>query len=118
MNTIDAINVIQTSLNEKDNLITRMSDKNSQLIKVIATIRTNLERAIKGHTPLNQAVYDAVDRIGFGRTLQCLIEIVDDSINKHNTSPVWKLTLAEHLENAYDAYMNKGQDSLCGINND
>jgi len=61
MNTIDAINVIQTSLNEKDNLITRMSDKNSQLIKVIATIRTNLERAIKGHTPLNQAVYDAVD---------------------------------------------------------
>jgi hypothetical protein len=61
MNTIDAINVIQNSLNEKDNLISRMSDKNSQLIKVIATIRTNLERAIKGHAPLNQAVYDAVD---------------------------------------------------------
>jgi hypothetical protein len=61
MNTIDAINTIQNSLNEKDNLISRMSDKNSQLIKVIATIRTNLERAIKGHTPLNQAVYDAVD---------------------------------------------------------
>ena len=61
MNTIDAINVIQNSLNEEDNLISRMSDKNSQLIKVIATIRTNLERAIKGHAPLNQAVYDAVD---------------------------------------------------------
>jgi hypothetical protein len=61
MNTFDAINTIQNSLDEKDNLIRRMGDKNSQLIKVIATIRTNLERAIKGHTPLNQAVYDAVD---------------------------------------------------------
>jgi hypothetical protein len=61
MNTIDAINTIQNSLIEKDNLIGRMSDKNSQLVKVIATIRTNLERAIKGHTSLNQAVYDAVD---------------------------------------------------------
>jgi hypothetical protein len=61
MNTIDAINTIQNSLTEKDNLISRMSDKNSQLIKVVATIRTNLERAIKGHIPLNQAVYDAVD---------------------------------------------------------
>ena len=61
MNTVDAINTIQSSLHEKDNLIRTMGDKNSQLIKVIATIRTNLERAIKGHIPLNQAVYDAVD---------------------------------------------------------
>ncbi len=61
MNTVDAINTIQSSLIEKDNIIKRMEEKNSQLIKVVATIRTNLERAIKGHTPLNQAVYDAVD---------------------------------------------------------
>ena len=61
MNTIDAINTIQNSLIEKDNIIKRMEEKNSQLIKVVATIRTNLERAIKGHIPLNQAVYDAVD---------------------------------------------------------
>jgi hypothetical protein len=61
MNTVDAINTIQSSLIEKDNIIKRMEEKNSQLIKVVATIRTNLERAIKGHIPLNQAVYDAVD---------------------------------------------------------
>jgi len=61
MNTIEAINIIQTSLIEKDNLIKDMEQKNSQLVRVVATIRTNLERAIKGHIPLNQAVYDAVD---------------------------------------------------------
>jgi hypothetical protein len=61
MNTIDAINTIQSSLIEKDNIIKRMEEKNSALIKVVATIRTNLERAIKGHAPLNQAVYDSVD---------------------------------------------------------
>jgi hypothetical protein len=61
MNTIDAINIIQSSLIEKDNMIKNMEQKNSQLVRVVATIRTNLERAIKGHTPLNQAVYDAVD---------------------------------------------------------
>jgi hypothetical protein len=61
MNTVDAINTIQSSLIEKNNIIKRMEEKNSQLIKVVATIRTNLERAIKGHIPLNQAVYDAVD---------------------------------------------------------
>ena len=61
MNTIDAINTIQLTLLEKDNLIKNMEQKNSQLTRVVATIRTNLERAIKGHIPLNQAVYDAVD---------------------------------------------------------
>lgn len=61
MNTIDAINTIQLTLLEKDNTIKNMEQKNSQLTRVVATIRTNLERAIKGHIPLNQAVYDAVD---------------------------------------------------------
>jgi hypothetical protein len=61
MDTIQAIWTIQNSLIEKDNLIKNMEEKNSALIKVIATVRSNLERAIKGHAPLNQAVYDAVD---------------------------------------------------------
>ena len=60
MDTIQAIWTIQNSLIEKDNLIKNMEEKNSALIKVIATVRSNLERAIKGHAPLNQAVYDAV----------------------------------------------------------
>jgi hypothetical protein len=61
MNTIEAIWTIQSSLVEKDNIIKSMEERNSALTKVVATVRTNLERAIKGHTPLNQAVYDAVD---------------------------------------------------------
>jgi len=66
----------------------------------------------------NDKVKKQVDKIGFGRTLQCLIEIVDDSINGHTTAPLWKLTLAENLENAYDAFMNRGHDILCDVNND
>lgn len=61
MNTIEAIWTIQSSLVEKDNTIKNMEQRNSALTKVVATVRTNLERAIKGHIPLNQAVYDAVD---------------------------------------------------------
>jgi hypothetical protein len=61
MNTIEAISVIQTNLIEKDSKIKSMEERNSALTKVVATVRTNLERAIKGHIPLNQAVYDAVD---------------------------------------------------------
>jgi len=61
MNTIEAISVIQTNLIEKDSKIKSMEERNSALTKVVATVRANLERAIKGHIPLNQAVYDAVD---------------------------------------------------------
>jgi len=61
MNTIEAIWTIQSSLIEKDNTIKNMEERNSALTKVVATVRTNLERAIKGHIPLNQAVYDSVD---------------------------------------------------------
>lgn len=61
MNTVEAIWTIQNSLLEKDNTIKSMEERNSVLTKVVATVRTNLERAIKGHIPLNQAVYDAVD---------------------------------------------------------
>jgi sensor domain CHASE-containing protein len=61
MNTIEAISVIQSNLTEKDNMIKSMEEKNSVLTKVVATVRTNLERAIKGHIALNQAVYDSID---------------------------------------------------------
>jgi hypothetical protein len=61
MNTIEAISIIQTNLIEKDSMIKSMEERNSALTKVVATVRTNLERAIKGHIPLNQAIYDSVD---------------------------------------------------------
>lgn len=57
-----------------------------------------------------------IKKIGFDRTLQCLIEIVDDSIQNQHIVPIWKLKLVEGLEQAYDAYMDKGQDALCGVN--
>lgn len=61
MNTIEAIWAITNSLTEKDNAIKSMEERNSSLTKVLATVRTDLERAIKGHIPLNKAVYDSVD---------------------------------------------------------
>ena len=61
MNNIEAIWTITSSLTEKDNVIKSMEEKNSTLVKVIATVRTNLERALKGHIPVNQAIYDSVD---------------------------------------------------------
>lgn len=63
----------------------------------------------------NEKIKNQIQKIGFGRTLQCLIEIVDDSIHTENTPCLWKLILAEHLEHAYDSYMNKGQDTLCEL---
>lgn len=54
-----------------------------------------------------------ISKIGFDRTLQCLIEIVDDSMLDENIVPIWKLKLVECLEQAYDAYMSQGQDMIC-----
>lgn len=51
-----------------------------------------------------------ITKIGFERTLQSLIEIVDDSITNENIVPIWKLKLVESLEQAYDAYMSKDKD--------
>lgn len=61
MNIIEAIGIIQNGLAEKDKTIKDMEERNSSLTKVLATVRTNLERAISGRTSLNQAVYDSVD---------------------------------------------------------
>jgi uncharacterized protein YjbI with pentapeptide repeats len=61
MNATDAMNFLNNTIDTQERRIKEMEQKNSSLTKVVATIRTNLERAIKGHAPLNQAVYDAVD---------------------------------------------------------
>lgn len=52
-----------------------------------------------------------INKIGFERTLQCLIEIVDDSMIEDNDIPIWKIKLVENLEQAYDAYMNGLSDN-------
>ena len=53
-----------------------------------------------------------INKIGFERTLQCLIEMVDDSMINENIVSIWKLKLVEGLEQAYDAYMSGDKDSL------
>lgn len=62
MNTIAALSIIQNSLEEKDRCIRQMEQKNSQLTRVLCNIRTSLERSLKNHSLLNQAIYDAIDQ--------------------------------------------------------
>jgi hypothetical protein len=57
---------------------------------------------MKNNDQLKQFIHE----IGFDRTLQCLIEALDDSIQNENTIPLWKLKVVEHLEQAYDEYMS------------
>lgn len=57
---------------------------------------------MKNNDQLKQLIHE----IGFDRTLQCLIETLDDSIHNENTIPLWKLKVVEHLEQAYDEYMS------------
>lgn len=59
-----------------------------------------------------------IEKIGFDRTLQCLIEIVDDAIQNQHIVPLWKLKLVESLEQAYDAYMTKDSEFSYGGSND
>jgi hypothetical protein len=60
----------------------------------------------------NEQLKKFIKNIGFDRTLQCLIEALDDSIHNDNVTPIWKLKVVEHLEQAYDVYMSGNKDSL------
>jgi hypothetical protein len=60
----------------------------------------------------NSKIKKKIENIGFDVVLQCLIEIVDDSIIEDKNVPLWKLTLAEHLEYAYDAYMKRERQTV------
>jgi hypothetical protein len=61
---------------------------------------------MKNNDQLKQFIHE----IGFDRTLQCLIEVFDDSIQNENIIPLWKLKVVEHLEQAYDGYMSPNND--------
>jgi hypothetical protein len=43
-------------------------------------------------------------KIGIKKTLQSLIEIVDESFDSH-TVPMWKYRVIDDLENAYEQFM-------------
>lgn len=43
-------------------------------------------------------------KIGIKKTLQSLIEIVDESFDS-NTVPIWKYKVIDDLENAYEQFM-------------
>lgn len=55
----------------------------------------------------NDQLKKFIEDIGFERTLQCLIEMMDDSIHNENIVPIWKLKVVEYLEQAYDGYMGE-----------
>ncbi len=41
--------------------INRLAERNSNLFKALATIKTSLERALKQPSNLNQAIYDSIN---------------------------------------------------------
>jgi uncharacterized protein YjbI with pentapeptide repeats len=61
MSINNALSEIQKEYELSQQKIKYLSDRNAILIKVVATVRQNLERAIKGHADLNQAIYDSID---------------------------------------------------------
>ena len=58
----------------------------------------------------NDQLKQFIHEIGFDRTLQCLIEVLDDSIQNENIIPLWKLKVVEYLEQAYDDYMSSNNN--------
>ena len=60
----------------------------------------------------NEQLKKFIKNIGFDRTLQCLIETLDDSIHNDNVNSIWKIKVMEYLEQAYDMYMSGNKDSL------
>jgi hypothetical protein len=61
MNVLESINNIQSYINQQEEKSRRVAERNCDLIKVLATIRTNLERSLKDHKKLNEAVYESID---------------------------------------------------------
>lgn len=61
MNTIDAINFLTQNFEDQKRQIFEMEKRNSVITKVIATVRSNLERSLKNPSLLNQAVYESID---------------------------------------------------------
>jgi len=52
---------LNEEISERDSKIKFLSNRNSELIKVVATVRSLLEKSLKHPTGLNQSVYDSID---------------------------------------------------------
>jgi hypothetical protein len=62
MNIKDHINEIQNKIFQDEEKIKKLENKNSELFKALATIKCDLERAVKNPSKLlNNAVYSAID---------------------------------------------------------
>lgn len=62
MNIQEHINAIQSRIIQDESKINALINKNAELFKALATIKCNLERAIKNPSKLlNDAVYDAIN---------------------------------------------------------
>lgn len=60
----------------------------------------------------NEQLKNLINTIGIDRTMQCLIEVMDDSIMEQDIVPSWKIKVVDCLEQAYDAYMTRHKNSL------
>lgn len=58
---INIVHEIDSRLREYDKKVSCLVEDKLTLIKVIATIRQNLERSLKNPALLNKAVYDSID---------------------------------------------------------
>ena len=61
MNILESINNIQSYIDQQQENNRKISERNCDLIKVLATIRTSLERSLKDHKKLNEAVYESIN---------------------------------------------------------
>jgi hypothetical protein len=61
MNIIENIGKIQLHFIQQEEKIKKSVDRNCELIKILAIIRTNLERSLKDPKKLNEAVYESIN---------------------------------------------------------
>jgi hypothetical protein len=52
-----------------------------------------------------ESIKTGLQKIGIEQALQCLIESIDESTD-WSDAPAWQIKLIEHLEDAYNSYMD------------
>jgi hypothetical protein len=61
MNIKSNLRDIEFYFEEQEKRFKKVSERNIHLIKVLATIRSKLEKTLKNNSVLNQSVYESID---------------------------------------------------------
>lgn len=61
MNIKNNLREIEFYFEEQEKRFNKISERNIHLIKVLATIRSKLERTLKNNSILNQSVYESIN---------------------------------------------------------